>query len=431
MTHNVIQLPRPRQMRTGQEPLAFYVRVGRNDHKEALELITAGERGIFGFVIEAQYIDRHKELITEARKRDFDVILDPKTQQMSLPGSYNDALIGLPWGKSQQHHTIGDFDGQSGQTRAAQIVDFALRHGCTQVLGPTHLIGDPNDPWLRRDIAMMTLTAERIQRASSNLSLIYPLTLPISVFRDDSRRSAIVAAMGNAPSDAIWLKIENFGDNATGEKTAAYIKACRDFHARGLPLVADHVGGLPGIGTLAFGAVGGIAHGVTMNQGFTASNWRRPRRKGGGGSERRIYLTQLDMLVKPEVANEFIASSQRVRSRHVCRDSHCCARGLADMLDRPARHALYQRAREIEKLSEAPKSVRVANYLDNVRRVSDDVALAAGYDKVADDFRKKLQEKQKSLGHFREAMAHLATTSSGESVAIPPLRRSAAGRPSQ
>lgn len=427
MTDNVIQLPRPRQLRTGREPLAFFVRVGRNDHKELLELTAAGERGIFGLVIEAPYVERHRELIIEARKRDVDVILDPRTQQMSLPGSYNGALVDLPWGQTQRHHSIADFDGQPGQNRVTQIVDFALRHGCTQLLGPSHLIGDPNDPWLQRDISTMRLTAEQIQQAGGKLGLIYSLALPMSVFRDDARRSAIIAAIDNAPCDAIWLKIENFGDDASGEKAVAYIKACRDFHVRGLPLVADHVGGLPGLGTLAFGAVGGIAHGVTMNQGFTAARWRHPRKKGGGGNERRIYLPQLDMLVKSDVAKQFIASSQRVRSQHVCPTPHCCARGLSDMLDRPARHAIYQRAREIENLGEAPKSVMVANYLDKVRRVSDAVALAASFDKVDDKFKKTLRDKQKNLGHFRDAMAHLAKTSLGESVAIPPVRRSAEG----
>jgi hypothetical protein len=50
MTADVIQLPRPRQARTGPAPLAFFVRVGFNDHREMLELITVGERGFFGFV---------------------------------------------------------------------------------------------------------------------------------------------------------------------------------------------------------------------------------------------------------------------------------------------------------------------------------------------------------------------------------------------
>jgi hypothetical protein len=320
---------------------------------------------------------------------------------------------------------------KAGEARVAKIVDFALRHDFTQLLGPSHLIGDPNDSWLRRDIGMVTYARSCIERAGGNLGLIYSVAVPIGVFRDDNRRAAIVSAISDAPCDAMWLKIENFGDDATGEKTVAYIKACRDFHARGLPLVADHVGGLPALGTLAFGAVGGVAHGVTVNQSFKAASWRRPRKEGGGGIGRRIYLPQLDMLVKAEIARVFLTSSQRVRGRHVSRDPHCCSGGLTDMLTRPARHALYQRAREIEKLSEVPKSVRVANYLENVRRVSDDVALAAAFDRVDPEFRKKLQLKQKDLGHFRDAIAHLAAISSEESVAIAPLRRPSAGRPSK
>jgi hypothetical protein len=425
MTDNVIHLPRPIQLRTGQEPLAFFVRIGRNDHKELLELIAAGERGIFGLVIDAANVERHRELITEARKRDFDVILDPKTQQMGLPGTYSAALAELPWGESKSHHSIAEFDGVNGEKRAAQMVEFALKNDFTQVLGPSHLIGDPNDPWLRRDISAMTFAADRIQKNGGHLGLIYSLAFPMAVLRDDARRSAIVAATDNIPRDSTWLKIENFGDDASGEKAAAYIKACKDFHARGIPLVADHVGGLPGLGALAFNAVGGIAHGVTVNQNFKTSSWRNPpqkKKKGGGGW--RVYLPQLDMLVKPEVAEKFIESSQRVRGRHVCKDTHCCPRDLRDMLDRPARHALYQRAREIEKLSEVPESLRVSAYLENVRRVSDDVALAASFDKVDEKFRKRLQEKQKDLGHFRDAMAHLSTMSSDVAGAIAPSRRS-------
>jgi hypothetical protein len=429
MADNVVQLPRPQQFRSPREQLAFFVHVGRNDHKELLELIAAGERGIFGVVIEAPYVDRHKELITEARKRDFDVVLDPRTQQMGLPGSYKDALASLPWGQSRRHQTAADFDGEAGEVRVAKIVEFALEHGFTQLLGPSHLIGDPNDPWLRRDIGMMTWTSRRIEREGGNLGLIYSVALPMAVLRDDSRREAIITSINDAPCDAIWPKVENFGDDASGEKTAAYIKACRDFHSRGLPLVADHVGGLPAIGTLAFGAVGGIAHGVTVNQNFRAASWRRPAKKGGGGISRRIYLPQLDLLVEREIARQFLTSSQRIRSRHVCRDPHCCSGGLTDMLGRPARHALYQRAREIEKISEFPTAVRIATYLEGVRRVSDDVALVAGFDKIDPEFRQKLQLKQKELGHFRDAMAHLATTSKEESVAVAPLRRPSAGRP--
>jgi hypothetical protein len=70
MSGNVIHLPRPRAQRPGPEGLGFYVRAGRNDHVALLDLLATGEEGIFGLVIDAQHADRHRELITEARRRD-------------------------------------------------------------------------------------------------------------------------------------------------------------------------------------------------------------------------------------------------------------------------------------------------------------------------------------------------------------------------
>ena len=62
MSADVIALPRPKAARTPSNDLGFYVRVGRNDHIELLHLLASGERGIFGFVVEAQNLDRHREL---------------------------------------------------------------------------------------------------------------------------------------------------------------------------------------------------------------------------------------------------------------------------------------------------------------------------------------------------------------------------------
>lgn len=286
----------------------------------------------------------------------------------------------------------------------------------------------PNDPWLRRDIDMMVWTAERIKATGADVELIYPLAIPIEVLRSRAERRALIAALADAPCQAIWLKIENFGDDASGDKTAAYIDACRDFHERRIPVVGDHVGGLPGLAALAFGAVGGIAHGVTMLQNFNASNWRRPRTPSKGGPVRRVYLPSLDILLKPEVAQSLLASSQRVRARCGCRDTHCCPHGVPDMIARPARHALHQRAREIETLSGTPQSIRASRYLDErVRRVSDDVASVAGFSSLAPELRERLTKKQGQMARFRQAMAHLAQLPSSETVAAAPPRRQTGG----
>jgi len=428
MASNVIRLPvGPRQEPHEPDPLGFFVRVGYNDHREVLDLIASGEQGICGLVIAAQNVTRHRELIGEAGHRGLHLILDPKTQPMALPGGHTETLAALPWGLPRCHRP-SDFDDNAGRDRAASIVKMAVDCGCTQVLGPTHLLTGVNDPWLRRDINMMCRVAGEIEAASGKLDLIYSLAVPLEGLRRRIERQALISAIADAPCQAIWLKTENFGDDASGDKTTTYIEACRDFHDRGLPVIGDHVGGLPGLAALAFGAVGGIAHGVTMLQNFNASNWRRPRTPSNGGPVRRVYLPSLDVLLKPKVAKSLLASSQRVRARCGCRDTHCCPQGVPDMIARPARHALYQRAREIETLSGTPQSVRAARYLDErVRRVSDDVASIARFSNLAPELRERFTKKQGEVSRLRSAMAHLAELPSPESVAAAPPRRRSGG----
>lgn len=50
--------------------------------------------------------------------------------------------------------------------------------------------------------------------------------------------------------------------------------------------------------------------------------------------------------------------SLKIKALCGCRDTHCCPRDSRDRLDRPARHAIYQRARKIERLNAVPQSVR-------------------------------------------------------------------------
>jgi hypothetical protein len=424
MSSNVIHLPRPVSRRPSVESLGFFVRVGRNDHVEMLHLVASGERGMFGFVIEAHNIERHRELISEARRHDFDVILDPKTQQMGFVGGHSESLAALPWGL-ERHHNVADFEGGEERRRAAQIIEVAGANGFTQVLGPTHLLNGPNDPWLRRDIAMMNWTADEIAQRGASLGLVYSLALPMALLRQPAERHAIISAVADAACDAIWLKVENFGDDATGEKTAAYIEACRDFHERGLPVVGDHVGGLPGLGVLAFGAVGGIAHGVTTQQNFKVAHWRRPPVAQSGGVSRRVYFPQLDVLLKPKVAEVLLGTSRWIKGKCGCLDTHCCPHGLRDMIGNPARHAIYQRAREIERLSKVPQSMRARQYLnENLRPVSDIVARVAATSGMDDDLQKRLRTKQREMARLRETMAHLVEgVDTAVSVALSPPRR--------
>lgn len=424
MSDNIVQLPRPAGARPEAPTLGLYLRVGYSQHKELMEIFSEGETSFHGVIVDAQFADRQKDLILEASQKGLDVILDPKTQPMATVGGNTASLSSLSWG-SERHHRISDVAGENGLKKAAQIVKFALDRNFSQVIGMTHLIDGPNSPWLHYDIANMGHMRGFLRQSGKDVPLIYSLALPIRSLRNAEERKAVVAAVANAPFDALWLKVDNFGSDATGEKTAAYIEACADFENLGVPVIADHAGGLPGLALLAFGSVSGLAHGVAQFERFRGSGWNRVTKKNGGGAPSgRVYLSRLDLFMKPAEAKAFLRSSKRALGRYGCRDTHCCPHGLSDMLDRPARHFVHQRIQEVHTLGTTPPSLRVSNYMDNhVRRVSDDVAAAAGIEGLADEIHKKLQKKQAGISRFRKAMGHLAAVRPAkEPIALPESR---------
>jgi hypothetical protein len=246
----------------------------------------------------------------------------------------------------------------------------------------------------------------------------------MQLLRNAGERDALINGLRGVDMDTLWLKIENFGADATGEKVLAYVEAAEAFHQLGVPLVADHVAGLPSLAALAFGAVGGIAHGIMMFEGFKASGWRRPPSGKPRTPSPRVYLQGLDMLVSREHAAEFFEHSTRVRGQHACRDPRCCPRGHRDMLEHPGRHYCYTHARQVEALSATPAAQRVNEFMDKtVRPRSDAVAAAASLNLGDEKLVELLQKRHRGIGRLRGTLAHMAETYEPASIAQSPLSR--------
>lgn len=407
---NVITLPRPANARPRPERFGLYLRVGHNQHRELGDVLSSGECDFHGIVIDATNVERHKDLIDRALQMDLDVALDPKTHAMALPGGFSQSMLKLPWG-GESHSGLVQFMGTAGKDIARRIAQFTLSHGFTQVLAPTHILSGRSDRWIKCDVENTSHLRDALLEYGSNAQVIYPLALPMQVFRNPVERRAIINQVQDVPCDALWLRVENFGADSTGDKTTAYIEASRELQTIGKPIIADHVGGVAGLGLLAFGAVGGLAHGITLLEGFKAAQWRRPPNPEGrkGSAFTRVYIPKLDIYLKRGDAEAFFKSSTRTRGRYACRDSHCCAGGMRDMLSNPARHFVHQRSNEIMTLSEQPQSLRPGLYLDQtVRSVSDNIASAAALSSIDDSLRKKLQKKQSTMSRFRLAMTHFS-----------------------
>jgi hypothetical protein len=401
--------PKIRLVRLAPDPLGLYVRPGRIDHKDLQSFITAGAAAFTGGVFEAKRIKQQKELLTLVLEKRIDAVLDPQTQAMATVGGYARGMDGIPWSKKRQYE-LGDLATAFQQRQMAdEIAKFTVLHGFTQVLSPTHLITGPDDPWLAIDVASTTAIRSALERhGAGRVQLHYSLALSYETFRTPAKRLAILDQLGQAPIDGLWLNIDGCGSDSSPTAITRYGDAAVDFHGLGVPIIADHTGGLMGLSLLAFGCVGGLAHGITLGERFDASGWRKKPEGTAFSPSTRVYIPQIDLMLPRVDAEKFFESGGgRARSAFGCRDTHCCHRGVTDMLQNPARHFLYQRTQQVAGLGQIPESIRPSQFLEEHLRPASDLALVATKLALSDELAQKAAKQAKRLNDLRTTLGTL------------------------
>lgn len=414
----------PRIVRPAPEPLGLYFRVGRNDHKAFSDLIAAGGASLFGAVLDPTNLKRHAELRDQIRDHEMDVILDPKTQESATPGGFKSQLSDLPWGVSGPHRQ-SDFAGTAGKRLISALAQFALDEEFTQVMSPTHLLRSADDPWLDIDVRSAQRFREQLdRRGGSRIPIIYPLAVPYSTIRDPRQRRELIEKLQSCAASAIWLQVDGAG--ATGSATQAlnYIRAASEMHELGIPLVADHIGGLLGLALLAFGAVGGMAHGITLGERFDTKHWRRQNGGKGFLPTHRVYVGLPDLMLERKEAQRLMNISPRAKARFGCADTNCCRRGISDMLKNPALHFMIQRIRQVADLSPIPEQLRAQRFLERSLRPASDAAVAATNIDWGDrDMQAKMDRTRKRLDSMRVALSAHTEARPPVSYALHPERR--------
>ena len=94
------------------------------------------------------------------------------------------------------------------------IAKFAVLHGFTQVITPTHLITGPDDPWLAIDIASANALRAALERhGAGHVQLHYSLALSYEAFRTTPKRLAVLEQLRRAMVDGLWLNISSCGSD--------------------------------------------------------------------------------------------------------------------------------------------------------------------------------------------------------------------------
>ena len=422
--------PNLRIIRPAPLPLGLYIRTGKDGRADLENFILANPAGINGLVVEAKRLKHQKELMSLASDRRIDLILDPQTQAMAQVGGYKSSMDSLPWSK-KRIHTLGDFSTSASKRELANLIaQFVIENKFTQVLAPTHLISGADDPWLEVDMmATQELRLALDRNGARSVDIAYSLALSYECFRTEAKRQAVLSKIEQLPANSVWLAVDGCGARSSPLAITKYCDAARDFHSLDVPLVADHMGGIPGLALLAFGAVGGIAHGQGVGERFNCGSWRRIPQKGGGGAVQRYYVPSLDMMLKRDQIEKAVETAgAKARSIFLCRNTACCPTGYADMMHNGHRHFLFQRIQEVNGLSQIPETLRPRKFLEDHVRAASDYANIAQYLELPEDVSKAVKAKAKELANLRLALsAYDSRTRDKASYSKHPLTLAARG----
>jgi hypothetical protein len=313
-------------------------------------------------VFDACHIGEQRELVKALKASGSEVILDPNFAEMATLGRFRSATSKLPWANAERPWQPADFGSGRNVDTAKLIADFAMTQGANVVLAPTHLIDQISDPWRIIDFHMCEELRDALDRlGGTDVAIDYQLIFPSALLRDAQSRQALIADVGDLPIHNVWLRTSGFGATATGAGARHFIEAVRWLHKINRPLVADLVGGFAGLAVLAFGAAGGISHGIGQKESFRVNVWKRPP-NGGGSFVERIYVAELDRHFKEDELNA-IFGAKGGRSRFGCNDTNCCPQGVEDMVENAHAHFISQRSRQIDDLSKVPEARRGDHFL--------------------------------------------------------------------
>lgn len=350
------------------ETVGHFLRIGNTGHRQLETLLSSGKMLIDRVVVDASAVLKQRDLISSIANAGGELILDTNVAELSSIGKFSGAVKSAPWANPQSALTLDDLRANSNRDIIGQIARFAVEHKFHMVQAPTHLLEGASDITFNFDRdSTFALRRALDEEGGSNIGINFPLLIKSASLRDPVQRRAFVAGLKDIPFDSIWFRISGFGSDASPSSLRNYIAAAMDFLSLEQPIVADGVGGLAALAIVAFGAAGGICHGVGEKERFDASEWTKPPKPKDSnfGRGKRILIEAIDRSLSEKQLKELL-NTPNARKLLSCGDTKCCPHGVEDMLRDPKAHYLRQRVRGINELSLVPDNRRASHYLDKV-----------------------------------------------------------------
>lgn len=370
-------LPFPKPVTVPTSSIATYMWLGEA-HRKLADLHAAGHLPAQRIVVEASRIRHRRDLVSAVRDAGGEVVLDPEVAELAALGKFAGRARRAPWSLPEGQGPLGPthFERGAESDVVGQIARLAVAERVTAVLAPTHHLGDPEfRDWLSVDVAACVALRKALDREGGTaIAIDYALIIPSAMLNDVARRGVVLAALADLPFDNLWVRTAGFGAEAGPLQMHRHLAALAGLHDLGKPVIADHVGGLPALAILAFGAVSGIAQGIGEHERFDTSNWHRPleprSEDASFGRAVRVAIPGLNRtLTRSEL--DVLASAKNGRRVCGCADRTCCPHGYTSMVADPRGHAARQLFHAMEKLAAVPDLKRETYFIDGPLKMAD------------------------------------------------------------
>jgi hypothetical protein len=370
-------------------------------------------------------------LVKALRADGAEIVLDTKAAELASAAKFRGFASGAPWSGAADNEPLGPkhFSKRSASDVIGRIARFAVEEQVHAVLAPGHFLREGiGSEWFAVDRdACLALRAALDREGGREIGIDYALILGHTALNDHGSRGEIIAGLQDLPFDNLWIRASGFGSDAPPATTQRFITALSGLHNLGKPIVADYLGGLVGLASIAFGAVCGLAHGVGERERFDARSWHVPpqaRNDEGGGPAVRVAVSSLGKsLTLREL--ELLAKAKGAARLVVCNDRDCCRHGLDDMTQNPRRHAAYQWFARVRDIEGTPDLSRARHFLEGEMTRVDRSARQVKNLKIGDEgMTRRLVEHSRRLERMRATLEHLYETRGDDHPrSLPAVRR--------
>ncbi len=339
--------------------LAQFVRIGEA-HKKLADLHASGRLPADRVVVDASRLRHQRELIEALQDDGAEIVLDTEVAELAAPSKVGGHSRHAPWASAGDGGLVGpeQFEADAASDVIGQIARFAVSSRIDTVLAPTHYLGDPSvTDWSVVDARACALLREALDReGGQHIAIDYPIIAPHTQLNSDAFRGGLMRMIVDLPVENVWVRASGLGSDAGPLTMKRYLSAMAGLHNMGKPVIADQLGGLPGLVAMAFGAASGVAQGIGERERFDARAWYQPpppRNEDGFGRAVRIGIPGLGKSATIKEL-ELLVSARGGRKLVACGDRRCCPHGLKDMIDDPRRHAAYQAFSSVRALEDVP-----------------------------------------------------------------------------